>query len=262
MKGVELYGRVRYAVQIEGLSHRGAARRFGIDPRTVAKMMKFTAPPGYVRTKPPAKPKLDPFIPVIDRILFDDKSRPRKQQHTAKRIFERLRDEYGFTGGLTIVKDYAPAGVSGLKRCLCRWSIRRDMPRSTLAKPSASSAAWSARSTSSLLTCRTRTPAWWSATPPRRRKPSATATFGHSTSLAASRSRSFMTTPRSPWPAFLATGSGRGRAVSPSCNRTTYSGIVLVGLAKATTRARSRGWSVTRDGTSLSPFQFSRPSKR
>jgi transposase len=106
MKGVELYGRVRYAVQIEGLSHRAAARRFGIDPRTVAKMMRFTAPPGYVRTKPPAKPKLDPFIPVIDRVLFDDKSRPRKQQHTAKRIFERLRDEYGFTGGLTIVKDY------------------------------------------------------------------------------------------------------------------------------------------------------------
>ena len=106
MKGVELYGRVRYAVQIEGLSHRAAARRFGIDPSTVAKMMRFTAPPGYVRTKPPAKPKLDPFIPVIDRILFDDKSRPRKQQHTAKRIFERLRDEYGFTGGLTIVKDY------------------------------------------------------------------------------------------------------------------------------------------------------------
>ena len=49
---------------------------------------EFTAPPGYVRTKPPAKPKLDPFIPVIDPILFDDKSRPRKQQHTAKRIFD------------------------------------------------------------------------------------------------------------------------------------------------------------------------------
>jgi hypothetical protein len=62
MKGVELYGRVRYAVQIEGLSHRAAARRFGIDPRTVAKMMKFTAPPGYVRAKPAAKPKLDPFF--------------------------------------------------------------------------------------------------------------------------------------------------------------------------------------------------------
>jgi transcriptional regulator with XRE-family HTH domain len=49
MKGVELYGRVRYAVQIEGLSQREAARRFGIDPRTVAKMMVFSVPPGYRR---------------------------------------------------------------------------------------------------------------------------------------------------------------------------------------------------------------------
>ena len=31
---------------------------------------------------------------------------PRKQRHTAKRIFERLRDEYGFGGGYTTVKDY------------------------------------------------------------------------------------------------------------------------------------------------------------
>ena len=106
MKDVDLYLKVRHAVRIEGLSERAAARRFGIDPRTVNKMMKFSVPPGYVRKKPPAKPKLDPFIPVIDRILGDDKSRPKKQLHTAKRIFERLRDGYGFTGGITIVKDY------------------------------------------------------------------------------------------------------------------------------------------------------------
>ena len=106
MKNVELYARVRHAVRIEGLSERAVARRFGIDPRTVSKMMKFSVPPGYVRKKPPAKPKLDPFIPVIDQILRDDKSRPKKQQHTSKRIFERLRDEHGFTGGITIVKDY------------------------------------------------------------------------------------------------------------------------------------------------------------
>ena len=106
MKNVDDYLKVRHAVRIEGLSERAAARRFGIDPRTVSKMMKFSVPPGYKRKKPPAKPKLDPFIPVIDRILRDDKSQPKKQQHTAKRIFERLRDEYGFTGGITIVKDY------------------------------------------------------------------------------------------------------------------------------------------------------------
>ena len=76
MKGVELYGRVRYAVQIEGLSCREAAQRFGIDPRTVAKMMVFSVPPGYRRSRPLARPKLDPFIGIIDRILEEDKSRP------------------------------------------------------------------------------------------------------------------------------------------------------------------------------------------
>jgi transposase len=106
MKQVETYAKVRYAVQIEGLSKRAAAARFGIDPKTVDKMMAFSVPPGYRRTKPPVKPKLDPFVAIIDKILADDKSRPKKQQHTSKRIFERLRDEHGFTGGITIVKDY------------------------------------------------------------------------------------------------------------------------------------------------------------
>ena len=76
MKGVELYGRVRYAVQIERWSRREAARRFGIDPRTVAKMMVFSVPPGYQRKKPPARPKLDPFLGIIERILEEDKRRP------------------------------------------------------------------------------------------------------------------------------------------------------------------------------------------
>jgi transposase len=55
---------------------------------------------------------LGAFIAIIERILAEDKSRPRKQQHTAKRIFERLRDEHGFTGGITIVKEY----VAGLRQ--------------------------------------------------------------------------------------------------------------------------------------------------
>jgi transposase len=106
MKDVELYAKVRHAVRIEGLSKRAAARRFGIDPRTVDKMLEFSVPPGYRRSKPPARPRLGPFIGIIDAILAADKSRPKKQHHTSKRIFERLRDEHGFTGGITIVKDY------------------------------------------------------------------------------------------------------------------------------------------------------------
>src|SRR5204863_9245427 len=106
MKRVELYAQVRYAVQIEGLSQRAAARRFGIDPRTVGKMMMFSVPPGYVRTKPPVRPTLDPFISIIDKILSDDKGVPKKQQHTSKWIFERMRDEHVFTGGIMFVTFY------------------------------------------------------------------------------------------------------------------------------------------------------------
>ncbi len=106
MKGVELYRQVRHSVRIEGLSRRETGRRFGLDPRTVAKMLSFSVPPGYRRSRPPARPKLDPFVGIIDHILEADKGRPVKQRHTSKRIFERLRDEYGYGGGMTIVKDY------------------------------------------------------------------------------------------------------------------------------------------------------------
>jgi transposase len=106
MKRVELYAQVRRAVYVEGMSQREAARRFGIDPRTVAKMLAFSVPPGYRRSRPPIRPKLDPFVGIIDRILEEDKLQPAKQQHTAKRIFERLRDEYGYAGGITIVRGY------------------------------------------------------------------------------------------------------------------------------------------------------------
>jgi transposase len=106
MKAVDRYARVRRACHVDGMSQRRAARVFGIDPKTVAKMLRFSVPPGYRRSKPPARPKLDAFTGVIDRILEEDRERPRKQRHTARRIFQRLRAEHGFTGGETIVKAY------------------------------------------------------------------------------------------------------------------------------------------------------------
>ena len=106
MYRVEMYARVRRACRVEGMSTREASRVFGLDRKTVRKMLSFSVPPGYRRGKPPRRPKLGPFTGIIDRILGDDRTSHRKQRHTAKRIFDRLRDEYGFTGGYTIVKDY------------------------------------------------------------------------------------------------------------------------------------------------------------
>ena len=98
MYGVELYAAVRLAVVDEGLSHHEAGRRFGIDRRTVKKMLSYSAPPGYRRTKPVRRPKLDGFTGIVDAILEADTDPdvPRKQRHTAHRIFERLRDEHGW----------------------------------------------------------------------------------------------------------------------------------------------------------------------
>ncbi len=106
MYSVELYSRVRRACHVGGMSERAAAGHFGIDRKTVSKILKHSVPPGYRREHPPVRPKLDPFIPIINQILEEDKSRIKKQRHTARRIFERLRDEHGFTGGITIVTDY------------------------------------------------------------------------------------------------------------------------------------------------------------
>ena len=106
MFAVEIYAAVRKFVFIEGHSQREAARVFGLSRDTIAKMCRYSAPPGYVRTKAPERPKLGPLVPVIDAILDADKMAPPKQRHTAKRIFERLRAEHGFAGGYTVVKDY------------------------------------------------------------------------------------------------------------------------------------------------------------
>ena len=126
MFAVEVYAAVRRFVFIEGNSRREAARVFGLSRETVLKMCRFSLPPGYTRTKPVAKPKLGPLLPVIDAILDADRTAPVKQRHTAKRIFERLRDEHGFVGGYTVVKDY-------IRICLARGretdtATLRDLP--------------------------------------------------------------------------------------------------------------------------------------
>jgi transposase len=115
MYGVELYSKVRMAVLRDGLSQREAARRFGVDRGTVAKMVEHSVPPGYRQTKALRRPKLDAHTAFIDEILRSDPSAPKKQRHTIQRIFERLRDERGFDGGYTTVRDYVRPRLLSLK---------------------------------------------------------------------------------------------------------------------------------------------------
>ena len=74
MYRVDLYARVRRARRVEGMSTREASRVFGLDRKTVRKMLSFSVPPGYRRDKPTRRPKLGPFTGIIDRIMEDDRT--------------------------------------------------------------------------------------------------------------------------------------------------------------------------------------------
>ena len=84
MYSVELFNPVRGACHVEKMSKREAARAFGIDRKTGAKILKHSVAPGYRRMGPPARPERDPFFPVIDQILEDERKKLKKQLHTAK----------------------------------------------------------------------------------------------------------------------------------------------------------------------------------
>jgi len=90
---------VRHAHFEEGLSGRQIARDFGISRDSVAKMLAYSEPPGYRRTAPIRRPTLDPYTDQIDQWLSEDKTRPRKQRPTAKRVFECPRASLGMNVG-------------------------------------------------------------------------------------------------------------------------------------------------------------------
>ena len=96
MYSVDIHNRMRRACLKDGMSAREAARHFNKDRKTIAKFLKHALPPGYRRVESPKRPTLDAYIGVIDEILRTDKSLIKKQRHTAKRIFERLRDEHRY----------------------------------------------------------------------------------------------------------------------------------------------------------------------
>lgn len=105
MLNVDDYLQIRL-LHRDGVSVRQIARRLGHGRDTVKKALVEPTPRGYTRTRPATCPKLGAHTARIDQILADDRAAPKKQRHTAHRIFERLRDEHGYTGGYDQVRRY------------------------------------------------------------------------------------------------------------------------------------------------------------
>jgi len=103
-KDMDQWIKIRQRVLKEGVGKRQIMRETGMHWETLRKILEHSIPPGYERSKPPKKPKIDPYLNRIRQILEQDKFIHKKQRHTAKRIWEVLKEE-GFTGGYTIVKD-------------------------------------------------------------------------------------------------------------------------------------------------------------
>ena len=96
---------IRLDILVHKMSIKKACKKYELNYRTIRKVLDNPEPPTDRKKSVREKPKLDPFIPIIHEIIESDKSVHKKQRHSGKRIFERLRDEYGYEGGITIVKD-------------------------------------------------------------------------------------------------------------------------------------------------------------
>jgi transposase len=106
-KNMQIWTDIRRKVLVEKVPQRQICREYQISFHTLEKMLQNVEPLGYQqRPGERPRPKLGPFLGVIDQILEDDQTAPKKQRHTAKRIFERLRDEHGYQGSESQVRRY------------------------------------------------------------------------------------------------------------------------------------------------------------
>jgi transposase len=103
---VELFEQIRRDHDRDGLSIRALAAKHGVHRRAVRQALESSVPP--VKRAPVSRPapKLGEYRELIDEWLIADLVAPRKQRHTAKRIWKRLLDEHGVDVAETTVRDH------------------------------------------------------------------------------------------------------------------------------------------------------------
>jgi transposase len=103
-RDMEQWLEIRRRVLVQGVSKRRILRETGMHWTTLEKILTQSEPPGYRQVKNRPKPRIGPWLGRIAAIRKTDQELPKKQRHSAKRLFERLREE-GYQGGYTAVKD-------------------------------------------------------------------------------------------------------------------------------------------------------------
>jgi len=89
----------------DGWSIREISRRSGWSRQTIRKALAApAAPPRYELSAPRPSPVMGPYLPLVRQWLAEDEDAPPKQRHTARRIYDRLVSEHGFTGAEVTVR--------------------------------------------------------------------------------------------------------------------------------------------------------------
>ncbi len=101
---MDWWTKIRLEVLREETSKREILRREGIHWETLKKILQHSEPPGYRTESPRPKPKIGPYLEQIAQIIEEDKQFPKKQRHTAVRIFHRIKG-MGYQGKYTQVKE-------------------------------------------------------------------------------------------------------------------------------------------------------------
>lgn len=136
---VELYAAIRRDCRA-GMTKRAVMRKYGVGHPTVQNALE-SAWPRPRKKLPPRPTRLDPYKPLIDQMLRTDLDAPRKQRHTAKRVFDRLLEEHQAHGiSYDMVRDYVavrrarsgrqPVAVPLRRSCRSR-TVLGWRPRST-----------------------------------------------------------------------------------------------------------------------------------
>ena len=111
---MEVYAAVRRYVLLEGHSRREAAGVFGLSRDTIAKMCRFSVPPGYQRTKPPEKPKLGPLTPVIWIVVSDGS--PQTLGPPPERRHGQSAEDFGRRKRCVMKEDHPDVGAQPLQQ--------------------------------------------------------------------------------------------------------------------------------------------------